>query len=165
MGMLFHNVCISMGIKFPKLVKTGIWLSMSRLWSTEMIDENENDLKRTRTNDLMRLHSGSALEYQSRCRGFESYSGHFHSHKLPRLVFKILLLPEFWSTGFTFSSIRYKYGYALMWVALREARSQPKLGQIPPPVDHHVQLSSSSKCATTMTTMRVSPVVVQLFIT
>ncbi len=28
---------------------------------------------------------GSALEYESRGRGLESYSGHFHSHRLSQL--------------------------------------------------------------------------------
>ena len=36
-----------------------------------------------------------ALEYESRGRGFESYSGHFHSHKLSRLILQILLLLKF----------------------------------------------------------------------
>ena len=35
---------------------------------------------------------GSVLEYKSRGRGFESYSGHIHCHKLSRLIFEILLL-------------------------------------------------------------------------
>ena len=34
------------------------------------------------------VRSGSALEYESRGRGFESYSGHFHSHILSRLISK-----------------------------------------------------------------------------
>ncbi len=34
------------------------------------------------------LRSGSALEYESRGRGFESYSGQFHSHKLSRLTYE-----------------------------------------------------------------------------
>ncbi len=41
------------------------------------------------------MRSGSILEYKSRGRGFESYSGHFHSHKLSRLIFQILLLFKF----------------------------------------------------------------------
>ncbi len=36
--------------------------------------------------------SGSALEFESRDRGFESYSGHFHSHKLSRLTFSFVVL-------------------------------------------------------------------------
>ena len=37
----------------------------------------------------------NVLEYKSRGRGFESYSSHFHSHKLSRLIFQILLLLMF----------------------------------------------------------------------
>ena len=32
----------------------------------------------------LRMRSGSVQEYKSRGRGFQSYSGHFHSHKLSR---------------------------------------------------------------------------------
>ena len=32
-----------------------------------------------------RLRNGTILQYKSRGRGFESYSGHFHSHKLSQL--------------------------------------------------------------------------------
>ncbi len=45
----------------------------------EIICENENDPSRTRPLYLY-SRSGSVLEYKSRGRGFESYSGHFHSH-------------------------------------------------------------------------------------
>ena len=36
---------------------------------------------------------GRASRYRG--RGFKSYSGHFHSHKLSRLIFKILLLVKY----------------------------------------------------------------------
>ncbi len=39
--------------------------------------------------------NGSALEYESRGRGFESYSGHLHSNKLSRLIHQILLILKF----------------------------------------------------------------------
>ncbi len=42
-----------------------------------------------------RLFSSRALEYESRGRGFESYSGHFHSHRISRLIFPILHLLKF----------------------------------------------------------------------
>ncbi len=40
------------------------------------------------------LVSRSVLQYKSRGRGFESYSGHFHSHKLSRLSFSKLQLAK-----------------------------------------------------------------------
>ncbi len=41
------------------------------------------------------MRRGSTLEYGSRGRGFESYSGHFHSHKLSRLKreFQLSVIP------------------------------------------------------------------------
>ncbi len=50
---------------------------------------------RTENLEENRVLLNCVLEYKSRGRGFESYSGHFHSHKLSRLIFQILLLLKF----------------------------------------------------------------------